>query len=297
MPVITSIGEILFDIYKDEKRLGGAPFNFVYHILKITGKGNFISRIGKDELGQEITAYLSEHKISTDLIQIDDKHPTGKAVANLDENKIPHWEIENNCAYDFIEKTDEVDRFVSGSDCLYFGTLAQRNPVTRESVQSLFNKNIKYFCDLNIRQDFYSRRIIEASLKASDVLKLNEDELILVNNLFIKDTYEIISSAIKLRDFFGIDLLCVTCGENGSYLFRNEDIDYCKTNVTNVVDTVGAGDAYAAILCLGYLNNLSLKTVNEIANKFAGEIVKIKGALPPDDEIYEKFKVKAGNER
>lgn len=292
MPVITSIGEILFDVYQNEKKLGGAPFNFIYHIIKLTCKGNFVSRIGIDESGKEILEFFSNQKIPSEYIQADEKHPTGRAIANLDENKIPHWVIEENCAYDFIERTDEVENLISGSDCLYFGTLAQRSPVTKGTIQSLFNRDIKYFCDLNIRQNFYSKETIEASLKTADVLKLNEDELILANNLFIKDAYEAISSAIKLKEKFKIDLLCVTCGEDGSYLFRNEEIDYCKTNVTDVVDTVGAGDAHAAILCLGYLNNRHIKIMNETANEFAGEIVKIKGALPDNDDVYEKFKVK-----
>ena len=126
MHVISSIGEILFDVYYNDKKLGGAPFNFIYHIIKLRSKGNFISRIGNDDFGKGILKYLENQEIKQDFIQIEDKHPTGRVIANLDENKIPHWVIEENSAYDFIEKTEEVDNLVSGSDCLYFGTLAQR---------------------------------------------------------------------------------------------------------------------------------------------------------------------------
>ncbi len=290
MPLITSIGEILFDVYKNEKKIGGAPFNFIYHVIKLTGNGNFVSRIGNDENGSEILNFLTSKEISSKYIQTDDKYPTGRAIANLDENKIPRWIIEQNCAYDFIEGKKEIDELVANSDCLYVGTLAQRNNTSRETIQALFNKPIKYFCDLNIRQNFFTIEMIKQSLKTVDVLKINEDELILLNNLFINETYDLIASSLKVKNLFSIDLLCVTCGEKGSFLFKFDESDYCKASVKNAVDTVGAGDAYAAILCVGYLNNWSLKDLNKTASDFAGEIVMIRGALPENEEIYDKYK-------
>ena len=291
MPTITSIGEILFDVYDNDKKIGGAPFNFIYHVIKLSGKGNFISRVGYDENGREILDFFSKKGISSEYIQIDEDRPTGKATANLNENKIPNWVIEENCAYDFIKPENNFDNLIAGSDCLYFGTLAQRNNVTRETIQSLFNKKVKFFCDLNIRQEFYTKEIIELSLKASDVLKLNEDELILLNKLFLTREYDLERSVLKLKKLFNIEMLCVTKGESGSYLFKADETNYCKASVEKPVDTVGAGDAYAAILCIGYLNKLSLDKLNRIANDFAGEIVKITGALLADDHIYDKFKI------
>ncbi len=290
MPTITSIGEILFDVYDNDKKIGGAPFNFIYHVIKLSGKGNFISRVGDDENGREILDFFSKKGISSEYIQIDEDHPTGKATANLNESKVPNWVIEKDCAYDFIKLQNNVDDLIAGSDCLYFGTLAQRNNVTRKTIQSLFNKKVKFFCDLNIRQKFYTKEIIELSLKISNVLKINEDELILLNKLFLSDEYEIERSALKLKEFFNIEMVCITKGENGSYLFKADEINYCEASVGKPVDTVGAGDAYAAILCTGYLNKLSLEELNKTANDFAGEIVKITGALPDDDNIYNRFK-------
>jgi fructokinase len=291
MPHITSIGEILFDIYEDSKKLGGAPFNFIYHIIKLTGRGNIISRVGNDENGKEILKFLEDKDISSAFIQKDNIHQTGLAIANLNENKVPDWSIEQNCAYDFIENKNNINRLLEGTDCIYFGTLAQRNKVSRETIQSLFNRQVKYFCDLNIRQKFYTKEIIDTSVKAADVLKINEDELILLNKLFINEPYELVSTSVKVKNYFDIDTLCVTSGEKGSYLFRLEEIDYCKPSIGKPVDTVGAGDAYAAILCIGYLKNWELKKLNKTASDFAGEIIKIKGALPPDDELYSKFKI------
>jgi len=291
MPEITSIGEILFDIYENGKKLGGAPFNFIYHIVKLTGKGNIISRIGNDNDGREILDLFHSKGISSDCVQIDNIHPTGRAKANLDENKIPQWVIEQNCAYDFIEKKDNINEAISDTVCLCFGTLAQRHKVSRETIQSLFGRPIKYFCDLNIRQKFFSKDIINLSLKSADILKINEPELELLNNLFIKESYNLITTALKLKNMFNIEVICVTCGGNGSYLFKEDEIDYTKAVVKNPVDTVGAGDAFAAILCTGYLMRRDIKEINKTAAEFAGEIVKITGALPESDKIYEEFKV------
>ncbi len=292
MPCIISIGEILFDIYNDYKKLGGAPFNFIFHIMKLTGQGNFISRIGDDENGKDILDYFKQKNLSADYLQVDKEHPTGRAHANLDEKKIPHWVIESDCAYDFIQPGNDIENLFEEADCIYFGTLAQRNTISRNTIQHLFRRQKKYFCDLNIRQEFFTKDILELSLKTADVLKLNEEELVLLNNLFNKENYDLISSSVTLKNNYNIELLCVTRGENGSYLFKKDEIDYYKTIVTDPVDTVGAGDAYASILCLGYLNNWELKKLNKLANDFAAKIVMTKGALPDDDAFYNDFKKK-----
>ena len=162
MKKITAFGEILFDVYPDTRTLGGAPFNFIYHIKKLTGQGNFISAVGDDELGIEIINFLKSNTISPDYVTVDKNHPTGVANANLDENKIPHWEIKLNCAYDFIEISDKIMNLIKEeTDCLYFGTLAQRNDISRNTLNSLFGKKLKYFCDLNLRQNFYNTDIIK----------------------------------------------------------------------------------------------------------------------------------------
>jgi fructokinase len=295
MPAIASIGEILFDIYDGEKKLGGAPFNFIYHVIKLTGKGGFVSKIGDDELGREIISFLKENNISHKHLQIDKKHPTGKAVANLDENKIPHWVIEENTAYDFIEQTEELNELVNNSDCVYYGTLAQRNSQSRKTIQSLFGRNVRYFCDLNIRQNFFSNSILESALSGADVLKLNEDELKLVCESFLKSQYDFERSSQEILSEFNIDLLCVTCGGQGSGLFKKGQYDFYSVEIDNVVDTVGAGDAFAAMLCIGYLRGWNLEKLNRFAAEFAAEIVKVKGALPGDDGIYKNFKEKMRN--
>ncbi len=291
MKRITSFGEVLFDIYPDGRKLGGAPFNFIYHIKKITGIGNFISRIGNDSFGDEISRFMRSNHMITEFIQIDNDHPTGAAYANLDERRMPHWKIASNCAYDFIETEERISSLIdSGTDCIYFGTLVQRNAKSRSTLKSLFSKDKRYFCDLNIRQSFYTKEAIEASLKASNVLKLNDDELKLLNSLFINRDLDEVSLAGILSAMFEIDLVCVTLGEKGAIIFSGGQSDHQKLEAEKVVDTVGAGDAYAAILCLGYLDGWKISKINKTALEFAANIVGIQGALPLNDNFYVKFK-------
>ena len=290
MKKITSIGEILFDLYGSREKPGGAPFNFIYHIIKLTGQGTFVSRVGADERGERMRNILKEKNISDRFLQIDKTHKTGIARTNLSDDKVPDFVIEENCAYDFINKTDDLSKLIQQeTDCLYFGTLAQRSEVSRNTLQSLFNKTTKYFCDLNIRQKFYSKDIIEKSINVANVLKLNEDELKLVNNLILKNSYDLENTAKEILNKFSLDLLCVTRGSKGSLLFKGNEDNYVKIKNENVIDTVGAGDAYASVLCLGYLKGFSIKKINWIASQFANEIVKVEGALPTDDSIYDTF--------
>ncbi len=296
MNKITAFGEILFDIYANSKSLGGAPLNFIYHINKLTGSGKIISRVGNDELGEEATNFLISKGLLTDAIQIDNEHETGAANITLDENGVPTFNIEQDRAYDFINiDEDNGVEILKEVDCLYFGTLAQRNDVSRKSLQSLLNKPIKYFCDVNIRQKFYTREILSDSLNAATAVKLNLNELKLLNDLFLEEPFDVQVASKKLMNNFKIELLAVTKGTDGSALFRNDEVDEYKPTNNDVVDTVGAGDAFASILCLGYLNQWELRKINELANEFAGQICLINGALPKDDKIYNRVRQELKN--
>lgn len=289
MENITAIGEILFDIYPDLEKIGGAPFNFIYHIHKLTGKGNIVSRLGDDDLGSEALSFMKTNRINTFYVQTDPVHKTGIAEANLDKNKVPHWNIPDGRAFDFIENTTEIKDLLERTNILYYGTLIQRGEISREVVQSCFDKNIVYFCDLNIRQNFFSRKSIERSLKTANILKINEDELKLVHKMFLEGDYNRKKCAEDLRLKFNIELLAVTLGEEGAYLFKDNEVNFYTINIKNVVDTTGAGDAYAAMLLLGYLKKWELYHINKSASELAGEIIQVTSALPKDDTIYQSF--------
>jgi len=219
---ITAIGEILFDIYNGTERLGGAPLNFLYHVHKITGEGNMVSRVGSDALGKKALSFLDKNNISTRFIQEDHLHPTGIAAVLTDENKQPSFVIEAERAYDYIEMTSDLERLVKKeTDCFYFGTLAQRSKTTRKTIQSFLNEGAKYFCDLNIRENFYNKEVIELSLKPTDVLKINLDELKLLNDLFLNGLFDMKKVSEEIMKKFDIEILAVTLGSNGSVIFSS----------------------------------------------------------------------------
>jgi fructokinase len=292
---ITSIGEILFDIYLDHKKLGGAPLNFIYHIKKLTDTGNIISRVGKDVLGNKVINELKHSGLSFDFIQHDNLHSTGKANVTIDKNGEPSFKIDSESAYDFIELNEENENLINAdTDCLYFGTLAQRSEITRETIQSFFNRGLKYFADINLRQNFYNEEILKSTLIAADLIKVNYDEMHILNDLFIQSEYRTEKVAYELMEKFEINMMAVTRGKDGSSLFENgKRFDYSDVDV-KVVDTTGAGDAFSAILCIGYLQGQESTFINKLANEFASEICKFEGALPKYDRIYDVFRERLG---
>jgi fructokinase len=167
----------------------------------------------------------------------------------LDENKVTVYSIGKNVAYDFIEMSEkEKKKIISNSKMIYFGTLGQRNIVSKNTIQSLLTDKTINFCDLNLRQEFYNKEIIESSLKKCDILKLNKDELKLVSQLFFGRTSILKIDVIKLIKLFNIYLVAVTRGERGARIFTKFDSVTHRPPKISIVDTVGAGDAYSSIL-------------------------------------------------
>ncbi len=284
---ITSIGEILFDVYPNKKRLGGASFNFIYHIWKILGKANFISSVGNDENGREMLAYLNSIGFNTKHIYIDKKYPTGTVQVKINEDRTPQFTISPQCSYDYITLNDATINLIEKkTDLLYFGTLSTRSEISSNTIQSLFRKpHLKYFCDLNLRHNFYTKELIEKTLLTANVLKINQDELDKLKQFF--DLQQFNNRAIEqLITKFDIDLIGLTLGENGAELYTKKETNHYKAEIVNVVDTLGAGDAYSAILCLGYLHGWAIEKINKLAARFAGEICTFDGALPEDDSFY-----------
>lgn len=294
---ITSVGEILLDIYEDKKIIGGAPFNFIYHIHKFLGTSIFVSALGDDKEGRKIEKFLTEQNISKDFIDAIQSKATGRVIVKLNKDGIPNYEIERNVAYDFIHLTPQKkQKLIQISNLIYFGTLCQRSPVSRTTIQSLYNQNMLYFCDLNLRQNFYSNEIIEASLRSCNILKVNEEELKLVIKLFLGEELNLKRGVEKLQSKYEITYIAVTQGEKGASLFSKVKSSRIEPLKIKVVDTLGAGDAYSAILALGILNNIELNKINSLAVEFSSDICKVNGALPYNNEIYDKYREELLNE-
>ncbi len=287
---IGAFGEILFDVYPDSKRIGGAPFNFIYHIFNLTGTGSILTRIGKDKSGKDLVNFLHKNKMDDSFVQADPVHPTGRVNVTLDTNKIPSFNIENNAAYDHIEYNRSFDKFLSpGNSLLYFGTLAQRNPLSCETLQRLWGKDIIYYCDLNLREGYYNDQIISDTIDNCTILKLSLDELETVCRLAnIPGT----SEKVKVENILmlkNIKVVCLTRGRDGATVYSREGNFTSSQETDKLTDTTGAGDSYSAVFALGYLKKLELEKINEAAVWFATQACSYSGALPKDDKLYKKF--------
>ena len=291
--VIAAIGEVLWDLFPDGRKLGGAPFNVVCNARELGAKGAMVSRIGDDDLGKEILAAVKEKGVDSRYVTADINYPTGTVSVLLDENGKPDFTIHKNVAWDFISWDDSMKPLAASCDAVVFGSLAQRSPVTRETIRRFLKSVPKNNClrvfDINLRQSFYSKDIVHESLEFADILKINDDELPVVSNLFnIKgNTTDIME---RLINEYSLRLVALTRGSKGSLLVRNcETSDHPGLKV-NVVDTVGAGDAFTAAMTVSVLKGKSLDEINNNANRLAAFVCTQRGALPPiPDSIKSLF--------
>lgn len=289
---ICAFGEVLFDDYEDYKKIGGAPFNYTYHLNKLSFDTHLVSRIGNDMDGAEIILTLKRNSIPHEFVQVDEQHKTGLVVVKLNKEKVPEFKILLDRAYDHIELDDKVlDHVLNNTSLLYYGTLAQRASASRNTLNSLLNKDIKYFYDVNIRQKFYTKEVLVSSLTAASVVKMNVDELRVLNVLLYNgERLELNDSAYKLLNDYNLDLLSITLGGDGSLLISGDDSVTYKAVAENLVNTVGAGDAYSAMLTVGYLSGWNLDKIIETASEFAAEICGVEGAVPENDNFYNKYR-------
>lgn len=287
--MILAIGEILYDIFPDYQRIGGAPFNTAFHLKNLGMDVNFMSRVGNDPFGKKILNFIKEHKFDHNLIQIDDHHQTGKVIVELDESGIPTFDILKDCAYDHIDFSNlEIDRI----KLIYFGSLLQRTPGALHKFQRTMEAksyDTTCLCDINLRPDSFSATTVKSCLTHADILKLNDEELAIIQEILGYKSGD--SFIFRLMDMYHIKIVALTKGNAGSELYQD---GLCFSGISGekikLADTVGAGDAWSSILAAGYLNNLPGQKIVDIAVKFAGRICEIKGAIPNSADFYEPFK-------
>jgi fructokinase len=292
--VILVIGEILFDVFPNYRRLGGAPFNFAYHLKNFGFNVRFISKIGIDDKAKEILHKLELARFNLDDLQVDEDHPTGSVNVQLDERGAPQFDIMPDVAYDYIEFIPEYhSTLIEAAGMIYFGSLIQRTEAGHETLQAFTAQNTSKtlnFYDINLRPGCYNNAVIEKSLSAADILKLSTDELGLLK--------KILSSKLGDDDFVNhlmethsIRAVSLTKGESGSDLFTDQGRFSSKpAEAIAVVDSVGAGDAYAAMLAAGLLKRWQPEEILERASLFASRVCEIKGAIPDSASFYQPFK-------
>ena len=298
--MIFVIGEILFDVFEKEKRLGGAPFNFAYHLINLGFPVRFISRIGNDNLGKEILTLLKQYHFNIDDLQIDDRHDTGTVVVQLSPSGSPTFHIRPEVAYDYIDfLPDKHVSLMDTADVIYFGTLVQRSSQGFKNIQKfmgLRRSDSMCFYDINLRQNCYSDKVILSSLGHADLLKLNEEELEECKRIFrfSKDDAFI----PFLMDKYALNTIAVTKGDQGSELYTKDGRFHSKTYpVSSIVDAVGAGDAYSAMLAVGTIKGWKPDRTLSMAAMFASRICEIRGAIPEPGEFYEPVKEMMKNEK
>jgi fructokinase len=286
---VVGLGELLWDVFPKGKELGGAPANFAYMTSLLGDHGVVASRVGSDALGRTAGRRLQRIGLHGQYLQIDAIHPTGTVKVQVDPLGQPTFEIAESVAWDYFEWTPEWEKLASTADAVCFGSLAQRSSQSRATIRA-FLKEVRRgttrVFDVNLRQSFYSADTLAESMKLTDIVKLNQEELPIVVKLLGHAFQDDERAARWLRDTYSLQLVCVTRGARGSLLVNGSEISQHPGCRVVVADTVGSGDAFTAALVYHYLRRGSLATLNEAANRMGAWVASQTGATPPRDDYY-----------
>jgi fructokinase len=298
MPVktIIGIGEMLWDIFPNKKIPGGAPANFAYHASQFGFDGYIASAVGDDFLGKEILKVFVEKGLLVLAETVD--YPTGVVKVELNDKGIPKYEICENAAWDNIPFTERVKELAQNCSAVCFGTLAQRSEVSRKTTRRFLEfvpKNAHKIFDMNLRQNFYSKEIIQESLLLCDILKINEEEATEAARLLGLGDMPEKDICLHFLKEYNLDIVMETKGEIGSYVFANGETSYLDTPKVNVVNTVGAGDSFAGAFVGALLSGKSLREAHKIAVDVSAYICTQHGAM--DNSMHSPgFSLKAHSE-
>lgn len=290
-PYIVCFGEVLWDIFPEGSKAGGAPFNVAYHVHKMGIDVKMLSRIGNDELGRKLTGRISSWGITADYIQIDQEHPTSTVIAKIDEHNEASYEIINQVAWDYIEYLPEHQELVSGAAAFVFGSLSARNETTRNTLLQLLKvAKLKIF-DVNFRAPFVDRELIKTLLHQSDIVKMNKAELRQVIEMTGQEYADEAQSIAFLQQHFGIGEVVLTKGSKGARYFTGKENYIFNAVPITIADTVGSGDSFLS----GFISKrIQQETPEEIMTQAIalGAWVTSKSGACPDYELsdFEQFR-------
>lgn len=278
---IVGLGEALWDMLPDGKKLGGAPANFAYHAGQFGLQTLAVSALGEDKLGDETIEAIKQNGLNYLMPRV--PYPTGTVQVVLDEQGIPTYDIKENVAWDNIPFTDEMKKVAANCCAVCFGSLAQRNVVSRTTIQKFLDTTpadcMKIF-DINLRQEFYSKEVIEESFKLCNVLKINDEELVIVSRMFELKGLDQAEKCKELVAMYNLDILVLTCGTNGSYVFTPTEMSFQETPRVQVADTVGAGDSFTGSFCAAILSGMNITDAHKRAVQVSAFVCTQNGAMP-----------------
>ena len=279
---IVGLGEVLWDVLPEGKKLGGAPANFAYHAGQFGLDTIAISALGEDALAEETVEALKEHNLNYLMPRV--PYPTGTVQVTLAEGGIPTYEIKEGVAWDNIPYTNEMADIAKSARAVCFGSLAQRNSVSRENIRKFLADtpaDCLKICDINLRQQFYSKEVLEDSFKLCNILKINDEELVVVNRMFGYDGLDMRQTCEKMVHDYGLKMLVLTCGTNGSYVFTDDGLtSFQDTPKVEVADTVGAGDSFTGSFCACIINGKPVQEAHKTAVAVSAFVCTQNGAMP-----------------
>ena len=285
---IVGIGEALWDMLPEGRKIGGAPANFTFHVSQFGLDAVAVSAVGDDALGEEIRQTFEQKGLQTQLATV--PYPTGTVEVTLDEKGIPQYDICEGVAWDNIPFTTELEALARNTIAVCFGTLAQRNSVSRQTIEKFIAtmpaEGIK-ICDINLRGTFYSKEVVESSMRACDILKINDEEIVEVCRLIGIAMPTQRMMALRLMERYEVDMLILTCGTEGSYIYCMDGTEsFLPTPKVKVADTVGAGDSFTGAFIAALLCGKEVKKAHALAVEVSAYVCTQNGAMP---ELPEKI--------
>jgi fructokinase len=276
---IICFGEMLWDVFPKEKLPGGAPMNVALHLQHLGCAVSMISSIGNDKLGHKLKSFVEKKGLNTAFIQVDEEYPTGTVLVDDTDKENISYDIVKPSAWDHIAWDETISREVQLSDALLFGSLAARNDTSRQTLFKLLEKDLLKILDINLRPPHYSPELLEQLLEKADILKINEEELTILAD-YLDLPSKMPAALEKLSETFEIDTICVTLGAKGAVLFSLEEMVTHPGYPVQVLDTVGAGDAFLAGFVLKYLEKESAEHILDFACALGALVASLSGGTP-----------------
>lgn len=281
--LVVGMGEALWDILPEGKKIGGAPANFAYHVSQFGLPSCVVSAVGDDPLGNEIVDNLTSKGLNQLIAKV--PYPTGTVQVEIDQAGIPQYDIKENVAWDNIPFSEDLEAVAARTKAFCFGSLAQRNVVSRDSINRFLDvmpqtaESLVVF-DVNLRQGFYNKDILCNSMTRCNILKINDEELVTVSRMFGYPGIDLQDKCWILLGKYNLKMLILTCGVNGSYVFTPGNVSFQPTPMVEVADTVGAGDSFTAAFIASILKGKSVTEAHSCAVRTSAFVCTRKGAMP-----------------